>query len=133
VYYFAHLDGIELIYTDSISVTGINDFSNYKFLIRQNFGDSTAQIPFCNTTAIREIEYVSLLLFPNPSGEEIHFKGPESKQDYVVIIFDSTGRNVLSKFASIESSLNISALKPGWYSVELTSGKKVYHNSFIKK
>jgi hypothetical protein len=121
-------------YTDSISVTGITDFSSYTFLLSVAFADTTGQISWCSsTTKIEIFESETLKIFPNPVSSFLHINSSSSNLKYS--IFSSLGVEVLSN--SITSNqgamFDFSYLASGLYFMKVDDGHKIITRKIIKE
>ena len=133
VNFFAHLGNIFQTYTDSISVLGIADFSNYTFLISEGFGSTIAEIDFCSTTGIQPIFGQTIEIYPNPANESININGIHFKENYLLEIFDFNGRLILSKKLQGPSNIIVEKLAQGLYFVRIFKAGEINTFKFIKK
>ncbi len=115
VNFFAHLGNQYQTYTDTITVLGIADFSNYTFLISEGFGTTTAEIDFCSTTRIQAFINPAISIYPNPASETIQISGMKLNEDYHFEIFDVNGRLILKRNLSGPSSVNVDGMADGLY------------------
>lgn len=109
-----------------------NDANNY---------DVNTNVTFkpCEPTSINDVEKSknTLRLFPNPAGSQISFNIDASNTALAATISDISGRKVMSSTfnqkAKTEHQLNVSALLPGMYIVQLQTEKGIATGKFIKK
>lgn len=119
VNFFAHLAGETKIYTDSVSVVGITDFSNYTIRMSANFGDTSAIVPICGITNNKIIVRNKLTVSPNPFSNQIniHLKAHSNAN---LFIYNSSG--ALVKKHSLNNTLNAidtEELMPGVYFIQI--------------
>ena len=120
VVYFAQLGNSFTEYIDTITQAGITDFSNYTFLLRENFGALTHNILHCATTGITTIQSGNFLLYPNPVFERLHFRrNAVNGEMYEIKIVNSLGEVIYSsgKTNSAEIAIETSDWSHGVYTV----------------
>jgi hypothetical protein len=89
-------------------------------------------------TSLNEIEYNTLIIYPNPAGHYIHMNLPEANSSInEIIVTDATGRIVFSsiKPTSIlndRMTLNVTGLVAGVYLIKVLSDDKTYSGRFYK-
>lgn len=136
VNFFAHLGNGYQVYTDTITVTGINDFSPYTFLMHELFGDSTAVMDWCQATGINEVALLNFSVYPNPV-KEILFVGHRfmTDQDVEVSVFSMTGNEVMHKKVAKTSPalIDMSGLAAGLYLLRITDGNAVGLAKVVKE
>lgn len=71
-----------------------------------------------------------LTIFPNPANNELNIKGLSECQ---YIVTDITGRHLMNGNAKGDVSLDISALVPGIYILDITENGKSHKAKFIKE
>ncbi len=136
--YFAHLGNIYLTYHDSITVTGVTDFSHYTFLMSEGFGDTTAVIGWC-AGAPQEIISITgseIKIYPNPVHDAliIESAGYENKNS-VIQIFNALGSMVLEEKLSADAMnrINVSGFADGIYFGRIMAGGQERHFKFVKE
>ena len=104
-------------------------------IISRNNSANTATAYFFNTTrktGISSIENLALSVVPNPAQNVISLS-TNMPSAYQVEIYDMTGQLILKLEENYDnSSIDISALKPGMYFIKAT-GDQVYSGSIIKQ
>ena len=84
----------------------------------------------CTTTIInKSITIPSILVYPNPAGNTLHFKGHENIDD--VRIIDNLGKVMKTEMIS-DNTMNIESLKQGIYLIEILCGDKIITKKLIK-
>ena len=84
----------------------------------------------CTTTIInKSITIPSILVYPNPAGNTLHFKGHENIDD--VRIIDELGKVMKTEMIS-DNTMNIESLKQGIYLIEILCGDKIITKKLIK-
>ncbi|HNS11056.1 MAG TPA: T9SS type A sorting domain-containing protein [Bacteroidia bacterium] len=134
VNFFVHIANIPLVYRDSILVQGINDFSNYTFLISAGFGDTTAAIGWCGTLSVDESMFNHMSLYPNPVEETLNIVLNRASQTYTIEIISSKGQ-ILKRFqvgSERTIRLPVSSLPAGLYFVKLSDRSSQFYSRFIK-
>ncbi len=84
-----------------------------------------------NSSSTKDVDQLSLKLFPNPSRGQVQFLGlPDDAQNLRMEIYDLTGRMVEQMFAQPEINLNVT---PGMYILQLKNeqGQQVYSERVI--
>lgn len=80
---------------------------------------------------IHEASYFGAIsIFPNPATEKISLSIPDQINDYIISIFDNTGR--LVKQCSNSPVIDVSTLPKGLYFLNLYSGQSVFIGTFEK-
>jgi hypothetical protein len=89
--------------------------------------------PYCNLTGDSELEFINQEITPNPATNEIHFSYSKKNLFKNGIIYDASGRIVLTFNPYPEKTiLDISTLNPGIYYVILYGDNNSYKKKFIK-
>ncbi len=132
VNFFAHLGNYLQEYQDSISQSGINDFSDYTFLMNELFGDTGAVIDWCSATGMDENNFTRNFIYPNPAANSIFFANV--RNEFVVEIFSTDGRLVLTETIKEGEGqmLDISAIRGGLYIVRMREGTGTSFRRLIK-
>lgn len=135
VNYFAHLGNIYQTYTDTITVAGITDFSNYAFFMSEGFGDTIAQIQFCTTTGLAELQEPAFLLYPNPAHAAIHIvPHPDNTGTGHLLITNMQGETMFENSISsaTEQTIDVSSWAGGIYIVKCESNNRSRWMKFMK-
>jgi hypothetical protein len=132
VNFFAHLGNDLQVYQDSITQSGIPDFSDYTFLINELFGDTTAVIEWCSTTGLNDIDCIEIILYPNPASSSISVYSPFN--DLNLGIWSVDGKLCLERSlsAGIISAVDISSLQTGIYFARFTKDENVFIKRLVK-
>ncbi len=136
VNFFAHISNQYQTYTDTITVAGITDFSNYSFLISEGFGDTTVSIGWCPVTGIKENAVSDFSLYPNPANAIINIQNREGlEKDCQVEIFNMLGSRVLQQEIVFSSNyaIDVSNFTDGVYLLRLSTQNSVRQLKFIKQ
>lgn len=134
VNFFAHLGNATQIYQDTITVSGITDFSNYHFYISEGFGDTTVEIGLCLTNGIEEASFDNASIFPNPTESSIAISNSNWKGEYEISIYDYNSRLIKQDLIHSENTtLNVSDLSSGMYILQLKDRTSIRHFKFIKQ
>jgi endonuclease I len=74
-----------------------------------------------------------MILYPNPASSEMRIALPgESTGDIAIQVYDFNGCLVKTQVSEdISTSINIGDLRPGFYLLQVTSGKKRYTERFV--
>lgn len=144
-FFFAHIPNSSLVYTDSILVTGITDFSNYTFIYGQNFNETNDTILFCDTsTGVQNNTLINskdeLHLFPNPVSDILYLNGNinsnnntmgNENKTSLVTIYSASGQRY--DLTMDNNAINVSGLASGIYFLQLiTDNKGTVSKKFIK-
>lgn len=123
--YFAHLANVHQVYTDTITVTGITDFSQYHFVYYDGFGTTSGEIYFCAPLAVQENELTGIILFPNPSTSNLTIANLLESEEYFIDLVDLQGRVIERNFVvkKKEVSVDLSNQSAGFYFIRLTTQK----------
>lgn len=72
-------------------------------------------------------------MYPNPAKDQVFFDLPENLRAKMVIVRNNAGQQVLEQRNVAGPRLNVSALPPGLYHVQIIlSGNKYFSVSFLK-
>ena len=130
VNYFVQFGNSYLVYTDTIVVPGITDFSSNHFIMGEGFSTRTGVIGWCLNTGVKELKKNQFSLFPNPAGNVITISG-EQRSIISPLVFNMRGQicnvNMLHSDAQ-HQMLDISTLAPGIYVVQIG----LSHLKFLK-
>jgi len=134
VNFFAHLGNTYQIYSDTITQSGITDFSNYTFLIREGFGATTNVINWCSLVAIYAYTESRISIFPNPVSNILYIHNPVNKILYAEI-YEVTGKKVFEGRLSSDarSGIDVSDFADGIYFLRMWDGKNLRETKFIKQ
>ena len=119
--------------------TNLKDFLGKKLWLRvyfhsddftefEGFGIDNLRITTNNfLTGNEEMRFsgeMDLAVFPNPGSEQIQISGLEPGKDYALKIFNSLGQMVFeSNISANGNSVNVSALKEGYYRIQIINDK----------
>lgn len=121
--FFAHPQNQYQTYTDSITVNGITDFSNYTFIFYDNLWDTVAVIDFCEVTSIKENNSESINIYPNPVDDVLYIEADRLQS---LDIYNLIGENV-KRIDIPAKQIDVSELKRGTYFIILNfEGKRVW-------
>jgi uncharacterized repeat protein (TIGR01451 family) len=118
-------------------LTEINNFVDIYFDFNDPIRTNTATTIHLDSTiaqsSILELND-GLRIFPNPTGAELTIKLSKSLNESMqVIITDLSGRvHLVQTMNEQETTINTSALKPGFYNVQVTNGNSQWSARFIK-
>jgi len=84
-----------------------------------------------STLSINSIDENSFTIFPNPVASELNIQTDNEIQ--TIDIFDISGRKVISKTSSNQTTLNVSDLKSGMYTISIFSNGKWQNQLFNKQ
>lgn len=119
VNFFAHIGNTSQVYTDSINILGITDFTGYTFVISEGFGSSSAIIHSCATLSVEDIFENPIRVFPNPFTDRITID-IENDSRLSVSLIDQFGRHIFSRNISEgEKTIDVSGLAPGMYFLQV--------------
>ena len=134
VNFFGQAYNTYLTYTDTISVAGITDFSNYTFLLSVAFADTTGQIDWCaSTTKIEDNENETLKIFPNPVSSFLQIQSSSSNIKYS--LYNSLGEEIISNKINYNqnSIIDVSSINNGLYILKIVDGKKITTHKIVKE
>ncbi|NTW26314.1 MAG: T9SS type A sorting domain-containing protein, partial [Lentimicrobium sp.] len=80
------------------------------------------------TTAVQEAESIEIKLYPNPAADKITLLNlPASASEIQITILNATGQGVINRtYKSLQQlELNVSALKPGNYFLQIKTNASV--------
>jgi len=135
VNFFAHLGNGFQVYSDTITVAGITDFSNYTFLIHEGFGDSTAVISWCLPQGIQPLERSGIKIYPNPASDMLWLKPGRLGPSMHLEIFNSQGSKVLVEELEGQPlyTVDVSGFARGIYFIRLAQGRELFQAKFIRQ
>ncbi len=81
---------------------------------------------------IPEMTLQKITTYPNPAEDKLQFKLTQKNFPLIAEVYDQQGRLIMSKMLE-NTTLNISKLKAGFYSVRLKNDKQIFISKFIKK
>lgn len=82
-------------------------------------------------TGICDIQTSNVDIFPNPAGNVVYITGLEN--NYLVEIYDITGRLVISFEGSNDESINVESLNSGTYLMKISSESANLQRKFVKE
>ena len=132
--FFAHLGNGYQVYQDTITVAGINDFSNYSFAMTEGIFDTTGTIYLCDFLAIEDIPENSMLLFPNPVSQMFNLALDRPCMNCSIEMISNEGKICWQFKMNSETliSFDVSDLAAGLYVLRISgSASKVIR--FIKQ
>jgi PKD repeat protein len=98
--------------------------------------DTTYQANVVVDVGVTELSGTSMMIYPNPANAELRIKNSESRID-AVNIYDMVGQKVLSQPQASnykpETIIDVSALAPGVYSIEVIAGANKGSGRFVKR
>ena len=135
VNFFAQIGNTYQTYSDTITIQGITDFSNYTFFINEGFGDTTVVINWCNPTSIQNIEPFDFSMYPNPASSTLYMHLPEINNDYTLIVLSMLGEKIVYKKLPNKKTyaLDVSAWAKGLYQIMVLDGKTMHPVKFLKQ
>lgn len=132
VMFFAQLTNTYTVYTDTISVTGITDFSGYTFVMNENFGSSSFAIGFCIVNSVQVNSINEISYSPNPVSDNLLINS-HGLEDISFNIYDGNGQLMKEGVISdVEQSLDFSSFASGIYLIRLTYREKTTVGRIIK-
>jgi len=135
VNFFAQLGNTYQTYSDTITIPGITDFSNYTFLISEGFGDTTVVINWCNVTSVHYMQSFDFNMYPNPASSILYIQIPEINDEYTLTVLNMQGEKIVYKELPIEKiyALDVSAWAKGMYLIMISDGKTIHPVKFLKQ
>lgn len=132
--FFAHLGNIYLTYNDTITVTGITNWSQYTFLMHDGFGTTSGTIELCFISSITVPEVDNFVLYPNPTTTDVYLNG-KTEQIVRLDLYDTIGKQIFSQseFTSEQISIPTSSLKSGIYFLNIQTQKSKQTIKLIKQ
>jgi hypothetical protein len=73
-----------------------------------------------------------LVIYPNPTKNELNISSTENLQDAIYTIFDINGRRILNAKLT-QNTIDVSVLNTGNYILRIVSGNKIKSQKFIKQ
>lgn len=88
-----------------------------------------------NVSSVFDVQAAgSMLLYPNPASDVLHFKFTHLAENATYSIYDFQGRQLVpSEMLSVEKTVNIAFLAKGVYLVRVQSGVNTYWQRFLKQ
>lgn len=81
--------------------------------------------------SVGPIAFVEINLYPNPTVDAVNFS---LHLDAIAHVYDMSGRNVFSKnLVNGTTSLDVSGLHPGVYTIDFVNASSISRASFVKK
>jgi hypothetical protein len=120
--FFAHLGNHTLIYTDSITVPGITDFSSYTFLMNDGLITTSGVIDFCLLNNISNNIKDPVMVYPNPFHEVLTIDRLDMNKNYSIMLFGIDGKIVFHETVSGKNIYNVRLddMSKGIYILKLT-------------
>ncbi len=88
------------------------------------YGIPDLQLALNNTLSIDYNNFGNVKLFPNPTKYIINFEIPSNQNPLSVVVFDITGKHILSKSVTLSDNIiDVSSLSKGMYLLKLKSAK----------
>jgi len=120
---------------DSVFVDGIYNaaaVANECYIFENVTANHTIHVTFADETSIKQYNTeTAILVYPNPANDKIII---ECGQLYIsIILYDISGKEVLSRNANGKTEINISHLPKGIYNVSAFSEGKIIGSSKIVK
>jgi hypothetical protein len=113
--FFAQLGNTYQVYTDTITVQGITDFSGYSFLMTDNLSDTSAVIQLCSALSVDEWDVKAVSIYPNPARNIVHLFSHNEKS-LPMNLYDISGRFIRElMIANGDNVIDISQLPAGMY------------------
>ena len=124
--FFAQLGNSYQEYINTITSSGILDFSNYSFFINNSFNpDTTAQILFCIPTGLKNYSQSEINVFPNPAKEELTVQTNFENEFQIISISDICGREIWQQKTSTSiNKINVQNFTNGVYVIKVNTAEK---------
>jgi len=120
-----------------VPVCDLTIHSGDRTIVAATYGRSMYKIYLDVFVSIAEKPKINpqLIIYPNPSVEEISIKNPFGESEYIAYkIFDSKGSVILNgEFVEEDLKINIKNMKPGIYSILINDQNSAASGKFIKK
>jgi PKD repeat protein len=125
------LDGLPLL-NDTLEVCVPSVPGNYTVTLTNEFGCSSTSAPQAVTSNVSEMALLEWELFPNPAGDQVNIRLDANTTVETLEIRDLLGRLALStgEFTG-DTTLNLSELSNGSYSVVLVTNSQLFTKSLI--
>lgn len=133
VNFFAQLGNTYQTYTDTITIPGITDFSNYIFLVSEGLGDTTVVVNWCSLTGIQDVSPVAFSMYPNPVYNTLYIQ-TSIGDSYMISIYNSIGERLSSQqlVGNNLHTVDVSKLSAGIYFVKMFDGKTATTKKLVK-
>ena len=129
--------GKETIVQDSIHIYSLIDSLGFDFYVagpnHMLHGDNNVfSSPDVTTSTVR-FQKENFVVYPNPTSDILHIRSPISiSNDFSISVFDVQGRKIVQK-RIFEPDLNVSALLPGIYFIQISDGYQIFQCRFMKQ
>jgi hypothetical protein len=133
--FFAQLGNTYQTYMDTITVTGITNFSNYTFLMNEWPGGTIGVIGWCGAVGVTELVNDEWSVYPNPVHDVLHISNNGFQHiNYRIELFNLLGVKVISSdLAAIASgTLDVSGIAGGMYWIRISDSKNLFQIKLIK-
>ncbi len=137
VNFFAHIGNWYQVYQDSITVSGITDFSNYTFVASEGFADTLVAVgwctPFSITSVVEPGSEVEIKVYPNPVRDELTIDYADAEKNCVLLVFNSVGALVREQklFPGL-NRISVAGFADGIYFARVSDDKNLAHFRFVK-
>jgi hypothetical protein len=134
VNFFAHLGNVFQVYSDTITVAGITDFSNYTFLISDGFRDTTVVIGWCLPQGIYPVTKGDIKIYPNPAQNQVILVTQLMRGKYKLEIRNALGALVKEQWLTdATTTIDVSNLARSIYVVTITGEEGIIRSKFVKQ
>ena len=135
VNFFAHLPNSIQTYSDTITISGITDFSGYHFIMYDSYGTTYGEIPLCITLSVDEKDVESIIFYPNPASNRLVVSNLSLSEKYSISLFDVQGRLMLNEKSVGETSHEFAfdELPQGLYILKVGSEKGIKTFRVVKE
>ena len=133
-------------YQDGTLVPGATDYfyvatisGNYNVVATDNNGCEVEAVIFdviASTTPLSLGEGSGVRLFPNPVTDKIEIKNLAAGKRIAASVYNQSGEKILelNKITTAENLFfDVTPLASGFYYLQLSSDKNIYHSRFIKQ
>lgn len=97
------------------------------------YGIPNFQLALSTGLSISEIDTQEFKVFPNPVSNTLYFRMPESSEERTLKVYDAVGKIILQQpYSKIHSSLDVSHLASGLYTLSIISKGSILNFKFIK-
>jgi hypothetical protein len=116
--FFAHMGNSYLVYSDSITTTGITNWSSYTFVMSDGLADTSSIVRMCSPTGIlsQQGRTHNIRIWPNPFSDHVNIGSTDVEGGKVVFrLYDMTGRVHITEDIAFPQLVDCKGLARGVY------------------
>jgi uncharacterized repeat protein (TIGR01451 family) len=113
-------------------------YFDYNLPVRTNIQQTVVMADVITGVGNPQVDPYSMTIFPNPTGEKLWVRINERSQGEAMLkLFDLTGREVMTRrfgqvnMTNFSTSIDLKHISPGYYTVVMSVGQKIYTQKLI--